>query len=280
MSVGVSFGGVSNDDLGLIYISDTRTILTDATRYTVQIPGLHGDVDFGMDTYAVKPLDVVLRSVWSDADLRTQQSRIAQWIYTAGQYRDLIFADQPDRKYRAKVISKLDCPMDVGFTDFTISFIANPPFVYLLSNLPITPEDAAARAAWDTAALDDLGLQYIQTFAADGDMRFTVGGHLPVACTIKLIGYIPSGLTLTYNGQTWKYNQLLAYDGIRNDSDAETSWRMSDDANLYDNVDYLNGKDDYFILQPGQQTIHVAGVAGMWPQNLTVCVEFAPMEAA
>lgn len=269
-------------NFGLYLKSDNRQLLPDVARQTKQIPGRAGVVDFGVDTYGEKQITVELTFPYMhDMGILMQNtSKISGWLYDDGQYYDLVFDDQPDRKYRAKVASKLDNSPDQYLTVLTVVFTCNPPFAFLLSNLPTTPEDTASRAAWDTMQLDDAGLQYIQTLSADGDVRFTVGGSLPVACTIKLIGYIPPGLTLTYNGQTWKYNQLLAYDGIRNDTDAETSWRMSDDANLFGNVDFANGNDDYFILQPGQNTIHVAGVAGAWPYSVTVAIEFSPMEAA
>ncbi|MFT9056805.1 MAG: distal tail protein Dit [Ethanoligenens sp.] len=279
---GFTFKGQNSLDFGLYLKSDNRQLLPDVSRQTVQIPGRAGTIDFGIDTYAEKQITVELTLPYMHnmEDLMQNTSKIAAWLYDDGQYYDLIFDDQPDRKYQAKVASKLDNSPDQYLTVLTTVFICNPPFAFLLSNLPTTPEDATARAEWNTMQLDDAGLQYIQTLSADGDMRLTVGGTLPVACTIKLIGYIPAGLTLTYSGQTWGYTQLLEYDGIRSDTDAETSWRMSDDANLFGSVDYPNGHDDYFILQPGQNTIHIAGVAGAWPYCVTVAIEFAPMEAA
>lgn len=279
---GFTFKEIHSSEFDLILNSDNRQLLPEATRQTKQISGLAGVVDFGLDTYAEKQISVSLTYAYqyNMADLMRKSSKIAEWLRNDGQYHDLVFDDQPDRKYRAKMTDKLDAPPTDGYATLQVVFTCNPPYAFLLNNLPASAADVAARQTWDTMQLDPDGLQYIQTLSADGDMRFTVGGTLPVACTIKLIGYIPPGLTLAYNGQTWKYMQLIAYDGIRSDTDAETSWRMSDDANLFENVDYPNDHDDYFILQPGQNTIHIAGVAGAWPYSVTVAIEFSPMEAA
>ena len=119
------------------------------------------------------------------------------------------------------------------------------------------------------------GTQYMQDLAAAGAMRFTVGGTMPVKPKIILLGYVPSGLTLTYGAQAWKYSAELPYDGIVIDCAAQTVTRLSDGANLYGNVD--SASDAFFTLQPGQNEIDISGVSGAWPNDLTVIVQFTPI---
>jgi predicted phage tail component-like protein len=119
------------------------------------------------------------------------------------------------------------------------------------------------------------GTQYLQDLSANGTMKFTVGGAHSVKPIIKLIGNIASGLTLTYGAYSWKYNAALLFDGIIIDCVAQTVTRISDGANLYPYVDATY--DDYFNLAIGQQSIGIAGVAGAYPNDLTIAIEFTPI---
>lgn len=275
---GITYKGLHSSQFGLHLHSDNRQVLSDVTRYTTQVPGVPGTIDFGMDTYGEKELTVTLHYAYnaSMSVLMEVSEQISGWLYNDGQYHDLIFDDQPQRKYRAKVVSHVDNQPDGTATALQVAFICNPPYAFDLDNNPISPEDVQERLLWDTATLDPAGKQYIQTFGAAGTMRFTVGGAQPVKPKIKLMGYIPDGLTLTCGSQMWEYKAALLYDGILIDCDAQTVTRMSDGENLFSNVD--PAKDAYFELLPGQQEIDVAGVGGAWPYDLTVAVEFTPME--
>ena len=276
--IGVTFHGIHSSSLLLNMVSDNRGIFPTATRKTVQVPLLHGSVDFEMDTYDELSQRITFSYNFHNdtKKLREFARDVRGWLYNDGKYYDLIFDDEPDRKYRAKVVAAVDLSQTATKGSFTVEFICNPPYQLLLNNTPVTGADEQARLLWDTATLDATGCQYTQTFSANGTMRFTVAGASPVKPIIKLIGYIPSGLTLTYGTTVWMYNAEMLYDGIKIDCALESVTRMSDDANMFGNVNATY--NDYFELAIGQQSIAVYGVSGAWPKNLTVAVEFAPQE--
>lgn len=270
---GVTFKGLhSYKNFKLTMLSDNRAVLGEVVRQTKFIPG-RGTVDFGNDTYNEKPLAVKF-TYCADSleDLQIQMEQVGGWLYDDGLFHDLIFDDAPNRIYSAKMASKVDLEQGDLIGELSIEFTCNPQYPHDLNNNPVSPADVQKRLLWDTATLD--GTQYLQDFEADGNMDFTVGGTSSVKPKIKLIGNIPNGLTLTYGSQKWKYDAALIYDGILIDCDTQTVTRMSDGANLFPNVDETYYA--YFNLSVGQQRIGVSGVAGAWPNNLAIAVEFTP----
>lgn len=275
MSYGLTFKTLhSENDFDLTMMSDNRQILSGSNRQTAVITGF-GTVDFGVDTPNEKPLKVTFSyCATSLEDLREKMELISGWLYDDGSFHSLIFDDAPNRKYNAKVISTVDLSQNGLVGLFSVEFLCNPHYPFALDNSPVSPADVQSRLLWDTATLNEAG--YIQTFAADGDMRFTVGGVASVKPVIKIIGYIESGLTLTYGTDKWQYDANLIYDGIKIDCDNETVIRLSDGANL---VPYVNSTyKAYFNIAIGQQKISIEGVGGAFPNNLTITVEFTPIQ--
>lgn len=275
---GITFKGIHSSQFDLMLKSDNRQALSNVTRYTVQVPGCAGSVDFGGDTYGEGQISVILTYVYryDMAGLMKTIEQVGGWLYDDGSYYDLIFDDAPNRKYKAKMAANLDVPPADGYVDLKIIFTVNPPHPFDLNNNPITPADIAARLIWDTAMLDPDGKQYLQTFPNNGNMRFTIGGTMPVKPVIKLIGNIPPSLSLTCGGVTLKFEQGIMYDGAQIDCDAHTVTRMSDGLSLYE---YLAaGYDNFFKLKPGQVEIEVS--AGSWSGYLSLAIEFTPQEAS
>lgn len=273
-SYGVSFKGLKSQSFGLTMTSDNRQVLSDVVRFVKQVPGYPGTIDFGNDTPNEKTISVIFTYNYKNQPplLQSQMEQIGGWLFNDGNYYDLIFDDAPQRKYKAKCTGKIDLSQGKGVGTVKVDFTCNPPYPYALDNSPVSPADVQQRLLWDTMTLN--GTQYLQDLTADGTMRFTVGGTLSVKPKIKLIGYVKSGLTLTYGAGKWKYIYDLLYDGILIDCNAQTVTRMSDGLNLFPYVDPTY--DAYFSLSTGQQSIGVSGLGGTWPLDLTIAVEFTP----
>jgi len=120
-----------------------------------------------------------------------------------------------------------------------------------------------------------MGIEYIKDIVADGAFKFTVGGTHSALPKITLIGNIPSGLQLAYNGTYWQYNAALQYDGILIDCAVQTVTRLSDGVNLYPNVN--SAKAAYFSLAAGQNEIDITGTGGVWPLDFIMSVSFTPI---
>lgn len=271
---GLSFKGVHSSTFKLVMKSNNRQPLSAVTRYTQQVPGFDGVIDFGNDTYTETQKTVLLQYNYhfSMAELMAQTEKVTAWLYNDGEYHDLVFDDQPTRVFKAKVISQVDLAPNNSLAAISVTFVCNPPWPYV-GGVLLTPEEII----WMTAVQD--GNQYYQEFTAAGHMRFLNIGNQPVKPKIKLIGNIPDGLNLAYNGAQWQYNAALQYDSIIIDCAAETVTRGSDGSTLASNVD--QSKSAFFSFSPGQINIDVtASGLGNWPQSLVILAEFTPQEVA
>ena len=275
MSYYLTFKGLDSTQFGVEIMSDNRPILPDNVRITKQVPGVPGSIDFGLDTASEKIIPVSLRLDFNGdlTYLNEQCELISGWLYDDGNYYDLIFSDRPDRKYKAKVASIVDTTKTYATLLISISFICNPPFAFALDNTPVSPADIQAMLLWDSATLD--GLTYYQNFSVNGNMNFTVTGNVPTKPIIELIGYIPAGLTLTYNGLSWIYTQAVQWDSIIIDCNLQTVTKGSDGTNLFPYVDANN--DNFFVLQPGSEQFIVTGIAGAYPYNLSIILKLEPI---
>ncbi len=262
---GLNYKGISSKSFGLNMKSENRGLLPTVTRQTISVPKRMGVVDFENDTYGEKEITVLLSGIYNNSVEAMQASeQISAWLYNDGKYHDLIFDDQPDRIYKAKIATKIDVAPSKSVT-IQVSFICNPPFPYV-NGILLTPENII----WNNADLD--GNQYYKSFDANSSIKLTVNGTTSVKPKIKLINYIQSGLKLAYNSTEWQFNDNIYYDGILIDCEAETVTKLSDGSNLYPFVNPL--KDTYFELEVGQVEIAVTGVTGAYPQNLIILIEF------
>ena len=275
---GVTFHTIHSRDFILCMVSDNRGIFSAVSRKMVQVPLLHGSVDFGLDTYNEQPLKVTFSyNFHNDVNkLRLFARDIRGWLYNDGNYYDLIFDDEPDRKYKAKVVNAIDLSQTATKGSFSVEFLCNPPNQFLLDNTPVTLADEQARLLWDTATLD--GIQYLQEFTTSySTMRFTNGGSAAVKPIIKLIGKIPNGTLLTLGTQNWQYSSSISNDSIIIDCQNETVKRGSDGANIFGSVN--SAMHDFFVLPSGQIEISVTAIGvGVYPNSLIVAVEFLPQE--
>lgn len=271
---GLNFKGHNSREYGFVMKSINRPLSGDVNRQTVQVPGLHGVVDFKNDTYPEKPLTVLLQFNYkhSMANLMELMEQVGAWLFDDGNYYDLWTDDQPTRVYKAKMVTKVDVSPSNSIAALQVTFTCNPPFPYV-NGILLTPDEIL----WQTAAQD--GNQYYQSFTAPGYMRFFNKGILPVKPVIKLIGNIPSGMLLAYGTAQWQYNAALQYDGIIIDCTAETVTRASNGANLMTNVD--TSKDDYFNFIPGQIEVDLTAAGlGEWPESLDMIIEIQPQGAS
>lgn len=268
---GLNFNGKNSwIDFGLHVKTTNIPPLPDVTRSTVTVPKL-GVVDFGIDTYGEGERTVLLSKRYSGGISGAQDdlAKISAWLYSDGGFHDLSWDANPTRIYKAKVVEKFDASPNASTLQLQVKFVCNPPWPYIDGVLQ-TPEEIS----WQTCLKD--GNQYLQEFTASGHMRFTNIGSLPVKPKIKLIGNIPSGVNLAYNGTEWQYNAPLQNDSIVIDCAAETVVRGSDGVNLLPNVDSV--KDVFFEFSPGQINIDLTATGlTTWPGSLTIIVEFTPL---
>jgi phage-related protein len=248
---------------------ETHSLLPPQAKYTQDIPGMDGYVDFGIGGYGTR---IINKDIYFDGDyskLRANEDYIIAWLAnSAGAAKPLSFDNIPTKSYMAKIYAALDFVNTPDRKIGTIQFECNPPWAYL-NGVPLTPD----QITWNNATY--LGSEYIKDITADGAFKFTVGGAHNVLPKITLTGNIPSGLQLAYGGLYWQYNAALQFDGILIDCAAQTVTRLSDGANLYPYVN--SSKRDYFSLAPGQVEIDITGTGGAFPLDVILAVAFVPI---
>jgi phage-related protein len=252
---------------------ETHSLLPPQAKYTQDIPGMDGYVDFEIGGYGAR---IINTDIYFDGDyskLRANEDDIIAWLAnSAGAAKPLSFDNNSIKSYLAKIYSALDFVNTPDRKIGTIQFECNPPWAYL-NGVPLTP----AQIAWNNAT--NLGSEYIKDITADGAFKFTILGTHNVLPKITLTGNIPSGLQFAYTtgGTTyyWQYNAALQYDGILIDCTAQTVTRLSDGANLYPYVN--SSKCAYFSLAAGQAEIDIIGTGGVWPLDFIMSVSFTPI---
>ena len=243
-----SLDGDPSSDYNIYINKPIISILPPLRTVTQEVVGRDGVVDFGIDAYGVRTISETLFCFDKSSVLRSNKNDITAWL--SGGYKQLVFSHTPDEFFIAKVSAAINWESNTKEIG-TIEFVCNPPFAYK-NGLLLTPENIL----WNTATLD--GTQYHEHFEADGYMRFAIQND--VSPIIKLIGQIPIGFQLAYGTQTWKYDADLNYDGVKINCDAESVTLMSDDSNIFSNVDPAH--DDYFNLEEGQIQIDITGMSG------------------
>lgn len=125
--IGFTFRNIHSSFFGIGVKSIDRSLIPELRKNELTIPGRHGTIDFGLNTYEKRPIQVkigMLKSADWNA-LRTKARDIAKWLSGKGM---LIFDDEPDKAYDAAVYSYVGIEqielLPVGF--LTVTFECQP----------------------------------------------------------------------------------------------------------------------------------------------------------
>lgn len=259
------FGGISSGAFDITCDTERHSILPAKRKYTQEIPGLDGVIDFGIAGHDVRIITLPIYFDGDYAELRANRENIIAWLYNDGTAKKLVFGNAPDRYYLAKIYDAIDFENVNDRHICDIQFECNPPWQILEDGTVLTPE----QLLWVNCDRDIN--QFVKEFTSSGVMRFVNSG-LPVKPVIKIIGNIQSGITLTYGMQSLKLNLDSIFDGIAVDCNDETVTRLSDGENLYEFID--NAADDFFEFDSGSIELQVSqDNIGEHPNSITVIVE-------
>ncbi len=264
------YGDIESGTFGLFCGTETHSMLPEKRKYVQEIPGLDGVADFGISGYAARIITKPVYFTGAFAELRRNRENIIAWLYNGGTPKKLIFGNEPDRYYMAKVYAALEFENASDKHIGDIQFECNPPWQYLSDGTLLTPEEIV----YINCAAD--GGQYIKEFSGSGSIKFYNKGTQSVKPIIKIIGRIKSGISLIYKNAEFKLETDRGFDGVEINCAAETVKQMSDGENLYQYI--ASGKDNFFSLSEGKCEISVAeSNIGEYPDSFTVIVQFAPI---
>lgn len=125
--IGFKYGGIHTNVYGIFAKSVNRPILPSMRKKQISIPGRHGSIDFYNDTYDKRIIDVDIKYKSNTfAEMRTNARAIAMWLYTYSSTKTLIFDDEPDKYYNARVLSSIDFASTMKLGETSIQFECQP----------------------------------------------------------------------------------------------------------------------------------------------------------
>lgn len=200
MRYGLTFNGKhSFSDFGLIMFSKNRPILPEPKIITEELAGTDGEYDYSSSNpddeikYKPRPYDIEFTLKESDPRwLRIKANRIAAWLACGEQ--QLIFDDEPDKYYLAKVVNKLDLENQIlSVKRFTVQFRCRPfKFGLYLEGSDI----------WDTFNFEEDVAQYTK-FDVTGSSTVTI---INVGRKVSPTINTNSNMTIEMDGNSYELN--------------------------------------------------------------------------
>lgn len=145
--LGFKFNGKhSYFDLGVIAKSINRGLLPGKIKRDLSIPGKHGTYDFGGNVFEKRIITVGIQySGGSFFGLRTKARELAAWLSQTEECQ-LIFDDESDKYYMAKIYNQIDFESFFKLGKITVNFECQPfaqsvftsdDDLYLDDNIPL-----------------------------------------------------------------------------------------------------------------------------------------------
>lgn len=137
--IGISIAGAffvidSNNilhPLGVLVAGDSRYELLPATRdYTEEIPGRHGEIDFGTE-FKAKMMELHVATDEGNSPLGKAhlQRLFAKYLDPTKGAKTLIFSDDVEKTYMVKYSGKIDLQPNATWFDFILPFKMSDPFI-------------------------------------------------------------------------------------------------------------------------------------------------------
>lgn len=122
----LSYNAVSSNTYDIVAKSVNRALLPTLTKRELSIPGKHGTYDFGNNTYQNRIITVNMQYIGASFNnLRLNARNIASWL-SQETYKELIFSDEPDKFYYAKIYGQVALENLLRLGKATIQFECQP----------------------------------------------------------------------------------------------------------------------------------------------------------
>ena len=122
--LGLTFANVHSSSVGLYMDTPERTVKPALRTNMYVVPGRSGSLDYGGDTY--DNIEIVVKLAYRadrPADMRARQRAVAEFLAASGQ---LIFDDDPDKAYTAKVVNSVGLEEVVRTGTMEVTFLCQP----------------------------------------------------------------------------------------------------------------------------------------------------------
>lgn len=236
---GFTFNGVHSSTMGLEIIDvQGRSILPGVVSKNFTVPAMHGQHYFGF-RFDKRELDVtVLLDSNSLTNFRDNNRDLATWLNPLNGISDLIFDDEPTKKYKAVVTNTQDWNQTRNWGTSEIRFICPDPFAY--STTPKNQSSSAGTFVVNNAGIVETSPKFTFTLTSSAaQLKIEINGLF-----VNLI----TNLAI---------NDVVVVD-------CETGLITKNGTDIRNTMDIMS---DFPVLQPGNNTVNLTPATG---KNTTV----------
>jgi predicted phage tail component-like protein len=173
------------------------------------VPGRHGSYDFSDNTFEKRIIEIELRYIGTNfAELRTRARQIAYWLSGFSGTKNLIFSDEPDKQYIAKIYSEIGLANLFKVGECKVQFECEP-FAYYLASTG-EQQTWSSILTWDNDYLAWFGSfsGYTLDVTANVTATFTNYGTFNVRPTFRITGSF-TDFTITQGTATLTYTEAI-----------------------------------------------------------------------
>ena len=260
---------------GVYFKTIKRPLMSPIIPKLVSINGSSGSYDFGDNDYGNVSIEVKIAYIPTSFIERKQRARqIASWLNSTT-WQKLIFGDETDKYYLARVQGQVDLDALIVVGEANISFICQP-FAYRVI-------DTSDDLTWDEADFPwitevpwvmDEGFKFTVTspgiFGFDNTGTKEINFRSPQGSKfdIRINGSFTT-LSLALNGKILNYNQAVASGLVTIDN-----VNMEVDFDGINKLNVISGDIATFLTTiPGNNILNVTGI----DLNVEVIIDFVPM---
>lgn len=196
--------------LGVLVLQDSRQELLPSTRdNTEEIPGRHGEIDFGTEFKArILELHVATPEGLSPIEKSQLQRLFAKYLDPTKGAKPLVFSDDLEKTYIVKYAGKIDITQYPTWFEFTIPFKMSDPFIIgSFEKVQIGSGTLTNNGTFETPVVIEITGPVTNPSVVVGDQTLTYTGTVPSGQ--KLI-IDTSNQTVKLNG----VNALANYNGV------------------------------------------------------------------
>lgn len=255
--IGFKFNNIESSTYNIICKSVNRPLLPPLRQKTIEILGRAGVYDYGNDTYDTRLITIhIFFARDTIANMRLRAREIAAWLGQS-QWSKLIFGDETDKYYAAKIYEQVDLKTLIATGETDITFECQP-YAYSVT---------------DTGIDED----YQFTVTAETELEFVNPGTVTInkkspqgsKSQIKVVGTW-TNITLTSGTKTLTFSEAAL----------TSKTLIIDNVNMECTLDGVNklsqltgNLDDFIYITPGDNAVTITGTA----INVTVTIDFTPM---
>lgn len=198
--------------LGVMVLRDSRLELLPSTRdNTDEIPGMHGEFDFGTEFNSrAFDLHVATNEGYVPLEKAQLQRLFAKYLDPTKGAKTLIFTDDIEKTYMVKYSGKIDVTQYPTWFEFTLPFKMSNPFIIGSFEKSLTGSGVLVNNGTFETSLT------IEISGPVSNPSLTIGGQ-----TLSYTGAVPSGQTLVINScggtgtvKLGGVNAMAGYNGI------------------------------------------------------------------